>query len=137
MHRPETAAGALVFVYGTLRKDARGEAQRALTEGWELVGHGTVPADLYDLGPYPGAVRRPEGGARVRGELYRVPHAEDALARLDHHEGCGSGHAPPHEFARALVGVTLDSGRTTDAWIYWYRWEPRGRRIASGDYLHR
>jgi gamma-glutamylcyclotransferase (GGCT)/AIG2-like uncharacterized protein YtfP len=124
-----------VFVYGTLREAVRGPVQKAVTEGWELVGHGTVAAELYDLGAYPGAVPSAAGGPRVWGELYGVPDAEEALPRLDHHEGCGPGHAPPHEFARALVDVTLESGETVEAWVYWYRWEPAGRLIGSGDYM--
>jgi gamma-glutamylcyclotransferase (GGCT)/AIG2-like uncharacterized protein YtfP len=132
--RARAPSEPLVFVYGTLRKDARGPIQQALTNGWEFLGYGTVAADLYDLGAYPGAVPSPDGDGRVRGEIYRVPKVEEALARLDHHEGCGPGHAPPHEFSRALVDVTLESGATKEAWIYWYRWEPSGLRIASGEY---
>ena len=135
--RARELSEALVFVYGTLRKDARGPVQQALTTGWELLGYGTVAADLYDLGVYPGAVPGAPGGPRVRGELYRVPNAEESLARLDHHEGCGADHALPHEFTRALVDVTLDSGGTEKAWIYWYRGDPDGRPIASGDYSER
>ena len=135
--RARERSETLVFVYGTLREDARGPVQQALTVGWELLGYGTVAADLYDLGAYPGAVPCAPGGPRVRGELYRVPNAEKALARLDHHEGCGPDHALPHEFTRALVDVTLDSGGTAEASIYWYRWDPDGRRIASGDFSER
>jgi gamma-glutamylcyclotransferase (GGCT)/AIG2-like uncharacterized protein YtfP len=120
-------AEPLVFVYGTLRKDARGPVQAALTRGWSFLGYGTVAADLYDLGAYPGAVPSVVAGARVRGELYRVPNEPGTLTRLDHHEG--------EEFERAPVDVTLDSGETESAWIYWYRREPGGRRMGSGDYL--
>jgi len=122
-----SSAAPLVFVYGTLRKKARGPVQAALTRGWSFVGYGTVAADLYDFGAYPGAVPSVTAGARVRGELYRVPNEPETLARLDHHEG--------EEFARASVDVTLDSGEPERAWIYWYRGEPGGRRIRSGDYL--
>jgi gamma-glutamylcyclotransferase (GGCT)/AIG2-like uncharacterized protein YtfP len=117
----------LVFVYGTLRKDVRGPLQAALTRGWESLGCGAVAADLYDLGAYPGAVPRAAAGPRVRGELYRIPNVTATLARLDDHEG--------EEFTRALVDVSLESGKTERAWIYWYRSEPRGRRLASGDYV--
>ena len=136
-HRARTPSETLVFVYGTLRRDERGPIQQALTNGWEFLGHGTVAADLYDLGAYPGAVPRSAGDPRVRGEIYRVPNDAEGLARLDRHEGCSPDHARPHEFARALVEVTLDSGGTAEAWIYWYGWEPDGRRIASGDYSGR
>lgn len=95
---------------------------------WTFVGFGTVAAELYDLGPYPGAVPSGDPRARVEGEVYRLA-AIDALARLDEHEG--------EEFARRRVDVTLASGDVESAWIYWYRLEPRGGRITSGDYLDR
>lgn len=97
--------------------------------GWTFLAYGTVAADLYDLGAYPGAVPSVAGGSRVRGELYRAPPSPETLARLDHHEG--------EEFERAVVDVTLDSGETKRAWIYWYRSQPTRRRIRSGDYLER
>jgi gamma-glutamylcyclotransferase (GGCT)/AIG2-like uncharacterized protein YtfP len=119
--------GPLLFVYGTLRAEARGPVQAALTQGWSFVGYGTVAADLYDLGAYPGARPSDASAARVRGELYRVPSDPGTLPRLDQHEG--------EEFGRATVDVMLDSGETRSAWIYWYLDEPSGRRIRSGDYL--
>jgi gamma-glutamylcyclotransferase (GGCT)/AIG2-like uncharacterized protein YtfP len=126
-----------VFVYGTLRKDARGPVQSALTRDWEFEGYGTVPAELYDFGAYPGAVPSPTPSAKVRGEIYLIPDALETLALLDHYEGCGAGHEEPHEFTRALVDVAADSGGTERAWIYWYQPAPRGRRLPSGDYLER
>jgi gamma-glutamylcyclotransferase (GGCT)/AIG2-like uncharacterized protein YtfP len=124
------SAEPLVFVYGTLRKEARGPVQAALMRGWSFIGYGSVVADLHDFGAYPGATPSDAAGARVRGELYRAPSSPETLARLDHHEG--------EEFERAAVDVTLDSGESERAWIYWYRGEPGvGRRIRSGDYLER
>jgi gamma-glutamylcyclotransferase (GGCT)/AIG2-like uncharacterized protein YtfP len=124
-----SAPESLVFVYGTLREQARGPVQSALTRGWSLLGYGIVAADLYDFGAYPGAVPSEVAGARVRGEVYRAPSSPETLARLDRHEG--------EDFVRAAVDVRLDSGETARAWIYWYRGEPTGRRVRSGDYLER
>jgi gamma-glutamylcyclotransferase (GGCT)/AIG2-like uncharacterized protein YtfP len=120
-----------IFVYGTLRRDARGAVQNALMRDWVFEGYGRVPADLYDLGAYPGAVPNPT--ARVRGEVYRLrdgisPDA-DTLGALDRHEG--------DEFERGLIEVALENAETAQAWIYWYRLEPRRPRITSGDYLER
>lgn len=131
------AAPQRVFVYGTLRKDARGSVQNALTRDWVFEGYGRVAAELFDFGAYPGAVQSPTGGPQVRGELYRLPQSPDVLALLDHYEGCGAEHTPPHEFERELVEVTLEGGGQASGWIYWYRPEPRGRRLPSGDYLER
>jgi gamma-glutamylcyclotransferase (GGCT)/AIG2-like uncharacterized protein YtfP len=117
-----------IFVYGTLRRDARGAVQNALTRGWVFEGYGSVAAVLYDLGAYPGAVPDPTGSAQARGEVYRLPDPPK-LDALDRHEGA--------EFERELVEVELAQGGSALAWIYWYRPEPRGRRIVSGDYLER
>ena len=126
-----------VFVYGTLRRDARGSVQSALTRDWTFEGCATVAGKLYDFGAYPGAVPSADLGARVRGELYRLPDAGETLELVDYYEGCGLGHAPPFEFERAMVDVQLEQGGTARAWIYWYQPEPRGRRLPSGDYLER
>jgi gamma-glutamylcyclotransferase (GGCT)/AIG2-like uncharacterized protein YtfP len=122
-------SSCFVFVYGTLRKEAQGTVQTILTAGWSFVGYGSVAAELYDLGAYPGAVPSGTPASRVRGELYRAAGAPDSLERLDRHEG--------EEFGRAPVDVVLDSGEIERAWIYWYLRSPRGLRIRSGDYLNR
>jgi gamma-glutamylcyclotransferase (GGCT)/AIG2-like uncharacterized protein YtfP len=126
-----------VFVYGTLRRDARGRTQPPLCRGWAFEGYGTVRAELYDFGAYPGAVAGADPGSRVRGELYHLPDTGETLRLLDHYEGCGPEDRPPYEFEREIVEVALDDGGQVNAWIYWYRPTPRGRRLASGDYLER
>jgi gamma-glutamylcyclotransferase (GGCT)/AIG2-like uncharacterized protein YtfP len=137
MHSSDSIGTSRVFVYGTLRKDARGRTPFPLTRGWIFEAYGTVPAELYDFGAYPGAVPSSVAGARVRGEVHRLPDADETLRLLDHYEGCGPQDRPPYEFERELVSVELDGGGTVEAWIYWYRPDPRGRRLASGDYLER
>jgi gamma-glutamylcyclotransferase (GGCT)/AIG2-like uncharacterized protein YtfP len=124
-------------VYGTLRKDARGRTPQPLTRGWTFEGYGSVPAELYDFGAYPGAVQSAADGVRVRGEVHRLPDTGETLRLLDHYEGCGPHDRPPYEFERKLVDVALDGGDSVLAWIYWYRPAPRGRRLTSGDYLER
>jgi gamma-glutamylcyclotransferase (GGCT)/AIG2-like uncharacterized protein YtfP len=128
---------ARVFVYGTLRKDARGPTLSALTREWSFEGYGTIEAELYDFGAYPGAVASRAPGAKVRGEVYRMSDAAETLVLLDHYEGCGAGHEEPHEFTRSMTDVALEAGGAARAWVYWYQPEPRGRRLPSGDYLER
>jgi gamma-glutamylcyclotransferase (GGCT)/AIG2-like uncharacterized protein YtfP len=137
MQSDQRAGSSLVFVYGTLRKDARGRAPLPLTRGWMFEGYGSVRAELYDFGAYPGAVPSEAENVRVRGEVHRLPDTAETLRMLDHYEGCGPHDRPPYEFERELVEVTLDDGGSVRAWIYWYRPPPRGRRLASGDYLER
>jgi len=137
MQPGDSSAISRVFVYGTLRKDARGRVPLPLTRGWTFEGYGTVPAELYDFGAYPGAVPSTSVGARVRGEVHRLPDTGETLRLLDHYEGCGPHDRPPHEFEREVIDVTLEDGESVQAWIYWYRPVPRGRRLATGDYLER
>ena len=137
MQSGDSGGSSLVFVYGTLRRDARGRAPSPLTRGWTFEGYGTVQAALYDFGAYPGAVPSSAGSDRVRGEVHRLPDSAETLLLLDHYEGCGPQDRPPYEFERELVDVDLEGGGTARAWVYWYRPRPRGRRLASGDYLER
>jgi gamma-glutamylcyclotransferase (GGCT)/AIG2-like uncharacterized protein YtfP len=128
---------SLMFVYGTLRKDARGQVLSPLCRDWVFKGYGSVPGVLYDFGAYPGAVPTENGERRVKGELYLLPEPELMLPPIDRYEGCSDEDAPPHEFERELVDVTMEDGSVARAWIYWYRPEPKGRELESGDYLQR
>ena len=127
----------LVFVYGTLRKDVRGQALSPLCRDWILKGYGSVSGDLYDFGAYPGAVPAASPGARISGEVYELPDAVAELPLVDEYEGCSESDGLPHEFERALIDVDLDGGGVARAWIYWYKPEPLGRLLESGDYLQR
>jgi gamma-glutamylcyclotransferase (GGCT)/AIG2-like uncharacterized protein YtfP len=133
---PEPAV-SLMFVYGTLRKDARGQVLSPLCRGWEFKGYGTVPGELYDFGAYPGAVPVESGDARVSGEVYDLPDPATMIPPIDRYEGCTEDDPTPHEFERALVDVVMEDGSVHRAWIYWYKPEPLGRRLTSGDYLQR
>ena len=132
-HSPDT----LMFVYGTLRKDARGQVLSPLCRDWVFQGYGTVPGELYDFGAYPGAVPVTGSESRILGELYLLPDPETMIPPIDRYEGCTDEDPAPHEFERALVDVAMEDGSTRRAWIYWYKPEPLGRRLGSGDYLQR
>jgi gamma-glutamylcyclotransferase (GGCT)/AIG2-like uncharacterized protein YtfP len=126
-----------MFVYGTLRKDARGQVLSPLCRDWVFLGYGTVPGVLYDFGAYPGAVRAKSPEARILGEAYELPDPETMIPPIDRYEGCTVEDPVPHEFERSLVDVDMEDGTTRRAWIYWYNPEPLGRRLSSGDYLQR
>jgi gamma-glutamylcyclotransferase (GGCT)/AIG2-like uncharacterized protein YtfP len=128
---------ALMFVYGTLRRDTRGQILSPLCRGWVFKGYGHVAGELYDFGAYPGAVPSTSDGRRVLGEVYELPDPVTMLPPIDRYEGCSEHDPLPHEFERELVDVTLDDGSSLGAWIYWYRPTPLGQRLDSGDYLHR
>ena len=102
----------------------------------ELVGRGSINAKLYDLGDYPGAT--PDDGNHrqyVTGELYRLSDPELATRILDQYEEFLPSQPDESLFVRALVVVTLESGRKENAWAYFYnRAVDEARLIPSGDY---
>ena len=115
-----------IFVYGTMRRgwlrhDALGNNPR-------LVGVGTVPGVLLDLGAFPGLV---EGEGRVFGEVYSIADARIPL--LDRIEGV---HAGMYERREVLVALAVGGHRTAEA--YFFCEEPRFYSqgvIASGDWV--
>ena len=95
--------------------------------GAEFIGRGTIRANLYDLGDYPGAkVLGAEPGQRVSGELYRLRHPELALKTLDEYEEFSPLEPNKSLFIRKLVSVVLEDGRKKKALAYLYN-----RRIAN------
>ena len=97
----------------------------------QFVGHGVIRAALFDLGPYPGAIR---AAGKVRGELYVVLDADALLARVDAVEGYKPGDVQHSHYTRAAVPVSLGQ-QWAWAWAYFYQpslgsavW------IQSGDY---
>jgi gamma-glutamylcyclotransferase (GGCT)/AIG2-like uncharacterized protein YtfP len=110
-----------VFVYGTLRRRFSNHhlLGRALYVG---AGRTREPFALY-LDDYPYVIRH-EAVSAIVGEVYKVDVATMfALDALEEH---------PHVYRREKVGVVLEDGQETEAWLYFYP-TPRGRLIASGD----
>jgi gamma-glutamylcyclotransferase (GGCT)/AIG2-like uncharacterized protein YtfP len=100
-------------------KGFREDWQRKL--GAEFVGRGTIRANLYDLGDYPGArVVGAEPAQRVSGELYRLRAPESALKSLDRYEEFSPLRPNKSLFVRELLAVTLEDGRKKRAWAYLY-----------------
>jgi gamma-glutamylcyclotransferase (GGCT)/AIG2-like uncharacterized protein YtfP len=77
-----------VFVYGTLRKDTRGQVLSPLCRDWIFLGYGTVAGELYDFGAYPGAVRADGTDAHIFGEVYELSDPEAMIPPIDRYEGC-------------------------------------------------
>lgn len=110
-----------LFAYGTLIPGCEPASMRDACAGMEIVGHGTVPGVLYDLGSYPGFA---EGEGTVRGVVLRVP--EGAWPALDRYEGCPGPGCGDGLFHRIRTTATLDSGESLDCWIYVYARSLRG-----------
>jgi gamma-glutamylcyclotransferase (GGCT)/AIG2-like uncharacterized protein YtfP len=126
----------LIFVYGTLRRDARCVMANWLASQGEYIGDGTIPGRLYDVGEYPALRPARHSTERVVGDLYRLLRPTYALTRLDRYEGIGSGQSRPYLYSREPVQVTLASGECVTAWTYLYTGATaKLRRIAHGDYL--
>jgi gamma-glutamylcyclotransferase (GGCT)/AIG2-like uncharacterized protein YtfP len=116
-----------LFVYGTLR---RGAAMHGLLEGRvRYVGPARVAGRLLDLGAFPALAVAVDPGERVQGDLFAIAAAtrDVLLDTLDRYEG--------DRFERERALVEGPSGET-EAWLYRWRGDPRGRRLISGgDYL--
>jgi gamma-glutamylcyclotransferase (GGCT)/AIG2-like uncharacterized protein YtfP len=110
-----------LFVYGTLM---RGGSRQVVLAGQRFLGEvWTRPCyALYDLGDYPGLVRRERDGRSIGGELYEV--AGGLVARLDRIEGA------PRLFRLEPV---LIEGHAGPVLAYFYQPNPGGIPLYSGD----
>lgn len=127
-----------LFVVGTLRKELWSRLApelQALMQGLRFVGAGHLAGELYDLGPYPGAIVGADFATTVRGEIYELPEPQVTLAQLDAYEGFVPGELEASLFARSKETITLADGQQLDCWMYVYNdWVATGRLIESGDY---
>jgi gamma-glutamylcyclotransferase (GGCT)/AIG2-like uncharacterized protein YtfP len=125
---------ALVFFYGTLMSGFRRPGRARLDHSLRLVGRGSVPAALFDLGIYPAAI--PAHDSRVWGEVHEMLDSDAVLSALDEIEGYRPSQPDSSLYVRAEMPVVFDGGRESTAWVYLYN-APLGKaqRIESGDYL--
>lgn len=124
----------LVFFYGTLMAGFDRRTRAGLDAKLSFLGRGWIPATLFDLGIYPAAVPSPEN--RVWGEVYEMSDPGAVLGVLDEIEGYTPADPDRSLYLRQRAVVTLNGGRTQEAWVYFYN-APLGAalRIPSGDYL--
>ena len=134
-----TASGTaerFVFVYGTLRRGASNDIARRHPEA-RYVASAKIPATLYDLGAYPGAVLHGSSGEAnrlVRGEIYRITdEIERALDVLEEVAEDGSG-----EYLKRGVDVGTASA-VYSCLVYEINSSRIGAKavIASGDWFVR
>ncbi|HEV2294653.1 MAG TPA: gamma-glutamylcyclotransferase family protein [Tepidisphaeraceae bacterium] len=123
----------LLFAYGTLIPGCEPAAMRAICSRFQLIGEGSVPGTLYDLGSFPGVV---EGEGVVRGVVLRVP--PDEWPAMDAYEGCPIPGGDDGLFRRVMSSATLDTGEQLDCWLYVYALDVRDHRmVESGDWRRR
>ncbi len=123
-----------LFVYGTLKRRSRHPMARQLAQAARHVGAGSIAGRLYDLGRFPGLKEPRTNLDRVQGDVYDLgPDVEATLATMDAYEIAES--PPPTPYERLMETVTLDTGGTLMAWVYWYRGMIREECfIATGSY---
>ena len=128
-----------LFAYGTLRPGLAPPSVRRLVARLRLIGPGSAPGRLYDLGAYPGAIFEPSAECRVAGDVFELPaDSLNLLADLDAYEGYATDDAAGSLYLRIRLSVTLADGRAIDCWAYRYNREVGpARRIESGDYARR
>lgn len=125
-----------LFVYGTLRLGSEHPLALRLRREAFYLDLGRVCGELYLVDEYPGLVVREDSSAMVRGDLFRLPAAENLLLCLDAYEGCGIDTTEPQEYRRHAVEVFPDQGGSRIAWSYLYNWPTAGLpRIRSGDFF--
>lgn len=123
-----------IFAYGTLMGGFDRLRRAGIDTRMRFVARGWITGALYDLGLYPVAIPAPDG--RVWGEVYDVEDDPSVVQKLDEIEGFRPNDPDTSLYVRAQTEVTLNTGETATAWVYFYN-APLGQggRIESGDYL--
>jgi len=115
----------LVFVYGTLRRDAARAMSKRFPNS-KFIADAKVSGSLYDLGAYPGLLLN-ESNSLVIGEVYEVD--DEILNKLD-------GIEASSYYWRKQVEISLGTHRRT-CWVYAPNPEFCSHRtlITSGDWI--
>jgi gamma-glutamylcyclotransferase (GGCT)/AIG2-like uncharacterized protein YtfP len=124
-----------LFVYGTLRSESPHPMARRLRSGAKLLGKGSAPGALYDLGYYPGATFASETKTRVSGEVFIIHPASPLKTALDIYEGSET-EAAGSMYGPVEVEVELDRGGRRLAIVYALKRIPRfAKPVESGDWI--
>lgn len=126
-----------LFVYGSLRRDAKHDVFSKIEDHIDYVGRGYFTGELFDLGKYPGAIEAEDG--KVKGEVYAIAdHRNEIFRLLDNYEGYNRNNLHKSLFIRKRTTIKLSNGKKISVWIYLYNRPERIRKakpISSGDYL--
>jgi len=109
-----------LFVYGTLKREAKSEMHRFLAQHADFVDDARYCGKLYRVDGYPGAVASDDPNDKVYGEVYLIRDPEILFPVLDRYEECGKEFPEPNEYARRKQEVCLGSSASVTAWLYLY-----------------
>ena len=108
-----------LFVYGTLMSGIENPINFQMAEHGEFIGLGVIPAKLYLVDYYPGAILDTNGLDNVTGEIYRLLNPKKALKILDSYEEYSYRERAHSEFVRKKVEVKqLANNEKIIAWTY-------------------
>lgn len=128
--RTAVAKPEYLFSYGTLMPSHAPREIRHVVARFRRVGGGSVEGRLYDLGEYPGAILRRNGGSRVRGQVFELPDPE-VLRELDRYEGYNARRPASSLFVRKRKLVTMRNGSTVRCWVYEYNRKPAASALIT------
>lgn len=125
-----------LFVYSSLRKGFQQATYDYITEFFSFVSTARVEGLLSDLDNIPVATNGVKGSFII-GELYQLKknvNASYVFAQLDDYEGLVMEHGEEALYRRELTTVFSDDGSVSEAWVYWYNGDVKGKpTIISGD----
>ncbi|HEY8276477.1 MAG TPA: gamma-glutamylcyclotransferase family protein [Methyloceanibacter sp.] len=122
-----------LFVYGSLRTESPHPLAVKLRTQGRLLGKGSAPGILYDLGRYPAAMFGTEHDGRVIGEIFELPCDGRLLRELDYFEGT---EEPASPLSRIEIDVLFEEGSSLRLETYSLSAPPPIRRvIESGDWI--
>jgi len=130
MHEPQ-----YLFVYGTLLPGRAPAVIAEVVDRLRVVGRGTTPGRLYDLGAYPACALDGVCGRLIHGVVLELPDA-DVLGRLDWYEGYAAHDDAGSLFLRTVCDVTLAEGGRVRSWVYVYNRPVKAARLISGGRYH-
>jgi gamma-glutamylcyclotransferase (GGCT)/AIG2-like uncharacterized protein YtfP len=108
-----------LFVYGTLMSGIENPINFQMAEYGEFMGLGIIPAKLYLVDYYPGAILDTQGLGTVQGEIYRLLHPKQTLKTLDTYEEYSYRQRAQSEFVRKKIEVKqLSNDEKILAWTY-------------------
>jgi gamma-glutamylcyclotransferase (GGCT)/AIG2-like uncharacterized protein YtfP len=126
-----------LFVYGSLRSGFRSPVYEYISRFFHFLGEAKVKGKLYDLGSYPAGIPANDESLIV-GELYEVNEENEfswAIGQLDDYEGVNVESDEVKLYRREITEIYINN-EVTNAWIYWYNGDVRGKpMITSGDLM--